>query len=563
MHVETVLMLLLAAIAVLVAVRWFAERSGLPAAALLTLIGIVYALLPGPNVDLDPDLVLMLVIPPLLYSAALDASLMAIRRNLHTVVSLSVLLVLATALLIGTGFALWVPGATMAAGLALGAAVAPPDPVAALSVGRRVGLPPRLITLIQGEGLLNDATALTLLSVAVAAADGDGFSAPGALGQFLLAAVGGVAAGVAVAYGVRPLRRVRRDPLSSNAISLATPFVAYLLAESVHVSGVLAVVVAGLIIGHHNPYWASGASRLQTAAVWRLVDFLLEGLVFLLIGQQLPTVIRNLNEYSTGTIIRAVAITLGVVLLLRPLWLLLTESLPQQLHMRLGDQDLDGDDGNDARLRPSLPDAARAHTRRLTVREIVVLSWAGTRGVISLAAIFTLPLLTSDGRAFPDRDLLLFCTFVVVLVTLVVQGLTFAPLVRALGLRANQADEARLRNLARIAAAEAGLQRVDELAAEEHTDVEDHAIAGIRTQLGARLTRYRRRLDLLETAEDGEVPLSPQYDAAVRLRRSVIEAQRDELLRWRDVGRLPDEGLRTLERELDQEENLLPARDAL
>ena len=563
MHVETVLMLVLAAVAVLVAVRWFAERSGLPAAALLTLIGIVYALLPGPNIELDPDLVLMLVIPPLLYSAALDASLMAIRRNLHTVVSLSVLLVLATALLIGTGFALWVPGATMAAGLALGAAVAPPDPVAALSVGRRVGLPPRLITLIQGEGLLNDATALTLLSVAVAAAEGDGFSAPAAFAQFVLAAVGGVAAGVAVAYGVRPLRRVRRDPLSSNAISLATPFVAYLLAESVHVSGVLAVVVAGLIIGHHNPYWASGASRLQTAAVWRLVDFLLEGLVFLLIGQQLPTVIRNLNEYSPATIVSAVAITLGVVLLLRPLWLLLTESLPQQLHMRLGDQDLDGDEGNDSRLRASLPDAARAHTRRLTVREIVVLSWAGTRGVISLAAIFTLPLLTPDGQNFPDRDLLLFCTFAVVLVTLVVQGLTFAPLVRALGLRANQADEARLRNLARIAAAEAGLQRVDELAAEEHTDVEDHAIAGIRTQLGARLTRYRRRLDLLETAEDGEVPMSAQYDAAVRLRRSVIEAQRDELLRWRDVGRLPDAGLRTLERELDQEENLLPARDAL
>jgi NhaP-type Na+/H+ or K+/H+ antiporter len=560
--VETVLLLVLAAIAVLVAVRWFAERSGLPAAALLTLIGIVYALLPGPNIELDPDLVLTLVIPPLLYSAALDASLLAIRRNLHTVVSLSVLLVLATALLIGTGFALWVPGATMAAGLALGAAVAPPDPVAALSVGRRVGLPPRLITLIQGEGLLNDATALTLLSVAVAAAEGDGFSAPAAFGQFVFAAAGGVAAGVAVAYGVRPLRRVRRDPLSSNAISLATPFAAYLLAESVHVSGVLAVVVAGLIIGHHNPYWASGASRLQTAAVWRLADFLLEGLVFLLIGQQLPTVIRGLDEYSSGTIVSAVAITLGVVLLLRPLWLLLTESLPQQLHTRLGDQDLEDDRQSTGRLRAALPDAARAHTRRLTLREIVVLSWAGTRGVISLAAIFTLPLMI-DGRPFPDRDLLLFCTFVVVLVTLVGQGLTFAPLVRALGLRANQADEARLRNLARISAAEAGLQRVHELAEEDHDDVEDHAIAGIRTQLDTRLARYRRRLDLLENAEDGEVPMSPQYEAAVRLRRSVIEAQRDELLRWRDVGRLPDESLRTLERELDQEENLLPTRDPL
>src|SRR3954454_2502819 len=562
-HVEIVLTLVLAAVAVLVIVRWVAERTGLPAAAMLAVVGSVYALLPGPNIPLNPDLVLTLVLPPLLYSAALDASLLAIRRNLHTVVSLSVLLVLATALLIGTGFALWVPGATLAAGLALGAAVAPPDPVAALSVGRRVGLPPRLITLIQGEGLLNDATALTILSVAVAAAQGNGFSTDAALGQFVLAAAGGVATGVAVAYGVRPLRRVRRDPISSNAISLATPFVAYLVAETVHVSGVLAVVVAGLIIGHNNPYWASGATRLQTAAVWRLVDFLLEGLVFLLIGQQLPTVIRGLGKYSTGTIATAALITVGVVLLLRPLWLLLTESLPQQLHTRLGDQELEGELGRPGRLRPALPAAARASTRRLRLREIVVLSWAGTRGVIPLAAIFTLPLTTDDGRAFPDRDLLIFCAFLVVFVTLVGQGMTFAPLVRALGLRADQADEARLRNLARVAAAEAGLHRIEELAAEEHDDVEDHAIAGIRAQLDARLSRYRRRLDLLESAEDGEVPMSPQYQAAVRLRHSVIEAQRDELLRWRDVGRLPDESLRTLERELDQEEGLLPAQDPL
>src|SRR4051812_36338031 len=215
-HVEIVLTLVLAAVAVLVIVRWVAERTGLPAAALLAVVGSVYALLPGPNIPLNPDLVLTLVLPPLLYSAALDASLLAIRRNLHTVVSLSVLLVLATALLIGTGFALWVPGATLAAGLALGAAVAPPAPVAALSVGRRVGLPPRLITLIQGEGLLNDATALTILSVAVTAATGGGFSTWSAVGQFLLSAVGGVLLGLLVAYAVRWIRRWRSDPMTLN-----------------------------------------------------------------------------------------------------------------------------------------------------------------------------------------------------------------------------------------------------------------------------------------------------------------------------------------------------------
>jgi CPA1 family monovalent cation:H+ antiporter len=548
-HVETVLALVLAAVAVIVAVRWVATRTGLPAAALLTLIGILYAFLPGPNIDLSPDLVLTLVLPPLLYSAALDSSLSAIRRNLRTVVSLSVLLVLATALLIGIGFSMFVAGATLAAGIAVGAAVAPPDPVAALAIGRRVGLPPRLVTLIQGEGLLNDATALTILTVAVSAATGEGYSTVGAFGEFVIAAVGGVAAGLLVAFAVRPLRRLRTDPLSSNAISLATPFVAYLLGEAVHVSGVLAVVVAGLVIGHHNPNWASGATRLQTNAVWRLVDFLLEGFVFLLIGQQLPSVIDGLGEYETSTIVTAAGITIGVVLLLRPLWLWLTEHLPVALHTRLGGEEFDEETGR----RPG-------GGTQLSGREIVVLSWAGTRGVISLAAIFALPLTVESGEPFPDRELLLFCAFLAVLVTLVGQGLTFGPLVRALGLRADAADEARLRNQARTAAVEASLELLESAQEEEHDLAEDQAIAALRTQLNARLVRYRKRLELLESAEAGEIPMSPQYEANLRLRRAVIDAQRDELLRWRDLGRLPDESLRILQRELDHEEGLLPAR---
>jgi hypothetical protein len=309
------------------------------------------------------------------------------------------------------------------------------------------------------------------------------------------------------------------------------------------------VVVAGLVIGHHNPSWASGATRLQTNAVWRLVDFLLEGLVFLLIGQQLPAVIDGLSAYGTSTIVTAASITLGVVLLLRPLWLWLTEHLPQSLHMRLGGEELDEETGD----RPGSP-------ARLSGREIVVLSWAGTRGVITLAAIFALPLTTDTGAPFPDRGLLIFCAFLAVLVTLVGQGLTFGPLVRALGLRADEADQARLRNQARMAAAEAALERLDEAAHEKHDDVEDQAIVALRNQLNARLARYRTRLELLENAEAGEIPLSPQYEANLRLRRAVIGAQRDELLRWRDLGRLPDESLRILERELDHEEGLLPSR---
>jgi monovalent cation/hydrogen antiporter len=539
MTAEGVLLFALCAAAVIVAVRWLSDKSGLPSAALLTIVGIGYALLPGPNVHLEAEIILTFVIPPLLYNAALDSSLHDIRRHLRTVISLSVLLVLATALLVGVGFNLFVSGATLAAGVALGAAIAPPDPVAALAVGRRAGLPGNLITLIQGEGLLNDATALTILTVAASAADGHTFSFPHAIGKFLLASIGGLIAGIVVAYAVRALRHFRHDALSANTISLVTPFAAYLLGESVHVSGVLAVVVAGLIIGHDAPRYGSGASRLQTGAVWRLIDFVLEGVVFLLIGQQLPGVVEGLAEYSPGTIAAALGVSIGVTLLLRPLWLVLTQSLPRSLHTRLGG----GEEGN-----------AASHDKRLNAKEVTALSWAGTRGVISLAAIFIV-----HGNV-PDLDLLRFCAFVVVLVTLIGQGLTFAPLVQRLGLRANHADLARERNEARSASVQAALDRLDEIRLEQHDHVEDQAIDNMRKQLEVRLERYRRRLDLLEKADSDEVPTSPQYEAALMVRKQVIEAQREELLRWRESGNLTDEGLRVLERELDHEELLLPDR---
>jgi len=218
----------------------------------------------------------------------------------------------------------------------------------------------------------------------------------------------------------------------------------------------------------------------------------------------------------------------GVALLLRPAWLIVTQVL--------------------------------GHRRdRLNAREVLVLSWAGTRGVITLAAIYTLPRFTDSGAPFPDRDLLIFCAFLVVLVTLVGQGMTFGPLVRALGLRANAVDQARLRNEARTAAAQAGLARLDELDGRAHDAGEDEAIQVLRQQLESRLARYEHRLGVLVDAED-EIPASPAYDAAVRLHHAVIEAEREELLRMRETGQLPDASLRVLELELDHREVLLPRR---
>jgi monovalent cation/hydrogen antiporter len=402
-------------------------------------------------------------------------------------------------------------------------------------------LPAKLITLIEGEGLLNDATALTTFTVAVAAVSSGNFSIWATGLRFVVAAAGGLLVGTAVAYAIRLVKSWVNEPVLVNSVSLATPFGAYLLGEELRVSGVLAVVVAGLIVGHDTPRFASGSSRLQTSAVWRLVDLLLEGFTFLLIGQQVGPVLRGLKAYSTSTIVTASAVALVVVLLARPLWLVIRQSLPRALHTRLG-----GGSGENH------------EDRRLTDGEVLIMSWAGTRGVITLAAIFSLPLSTRSGAEFPGRDLLLFCAYLVVLVTLVGQGMTFAPIVHAVGLRADAADAALTRSQAREAAVEAALARVDQLSAEG--DTAEEILSSLQTSLNHRLARYRRRLDALGATEDGEVPISADYEAALRARRAVIDAQRDELLRWRDSGRLPDSSLRILERELDHEEHTLPAR---
>ena len=527
-HVAFVLTL----IAVILLARMIADRLNVPYTIVLTLCGLVYAVLPGPELHLSPDVILVLVIPPLLYNAALRSSLLAIRADWRPILSLSVVLVLLTAFAVGGLVSLVVPRVTLAAGLVLGSSVAPPDPVAALSIGRRAALPPRVLTLIGGEGLLNDATALTTWQVAVAATVGGGFSPALAVGKFFLVAAGGLAIGAGVGYLLRLARPLLRDPLLATTVSLATPFAAYLAGQEAHVSGVLAVVIAGLMASHHSPSEESGPSRLQSDAVWRLVDFVLEGFVFLFIGQQLPAVLRGLKVEPAGVTAAAIVVTLLAVLLVRPAWLFLTQTIPGWLGWRLGD-----------------PNPTLSGT------EATALTWAGTRGVITLAAIFSVPLLTASGRPFPDRDLMQLCAYLVVLVTLVGQGLTFGPLLRRLGLRANAAEEAQVRHDARLAALGAALTAVNDLqfSHEIPGDVADNLRAGIRR----RADRARARISMLEESE-GVLKPSPELQASIMAQHAVIEAQREELVRWRDSGRLPDESLRRLQLELDLEERALP-----
>jgi monovalent cation/hydrogen antiporter len=524
----------LAMIAVILLARMIADRLNVPYTIVLTLCGLVYAALPGPNLHLDPDVLLVLVIPPLLYSAALRSSLLAIRANWRPIISLSVVLVLLTAFAVGGLVSIVVPRVTLAAGLVLGSAVAPTDPVAALSIGRRAAPPPRLLTVIGGEGLLNDATALTTWQVAVAATVGGGFSPGFAAGKFVLAAAGGLVIGAGIGYLLRLARPLFREPLLATTVSLATPFAAYLAGEAAHVSGVLAVVIAGLMASHHSPSEESGPSRLQIDAVWRLVDFLLEGVVFLFIGQQLPAVLRGLKDEPASVTAAAIVLTLLAVLLVRPAWLFLTQTVPGWLGWRFGDPN------------PTL-----------TGPEATAVTWAGTRGVITLAAIFSVPLLTSSGRPFPDRDLMQLCAYLVVLVTLVGQGLTFGPLLRRLGLRANAAEEAQIRHDARLAALGAAFAAVNDMQTSHQipADVAD----SLRSTIRRRADRARERISMIEESE-GVVRFSPELQAMITAQRAVIDAQREELVRWRDSGRLPDESLRRLQLELDLEERALPGR---
>jgi monovalent cation/hydrogen antiporter len=524
----------LAIVAVTVAARGLADRFRVPYAIVLTGCGLIYAALPLPVLRLEPQIVLWFIIPPLLYAAALRSSLLAIRADWRPISSMAVALVLATALAVGGLISAVVPRVTLAAGLVLGAAVAPPDPVASLSIGRRAGLPSRMLTLIGAEGMLNDATALTTLQVAVAATVAGRFSFGSAVGEFLLAAAGGLAIGVAFGYLLRLARPLLRDPLRANAVSLATPFAAYLAGQAAHVSGVLAVIVAGLMAAHDSPRDESGISRLQADAVWQFIEFILEGVVFLLIGAQLPAVLRGVHAEPAGLTAAAILVTLAGVLLVRPVWLFLTQSVPRFLGWRLGH-----------------------HAPPLTGREVVALNWAGTRGVITLAAIFSVPLTVSSGRPFPDRDLLILCAYLVVLVTLVGQGLTFAPLLRWLGLRTNEADDAQIRHEARLAAIAAALRTVDDMRANHEIPASVAEVA--RVGLRRRADRHERLYGMLADA-GGDTEWTPELEASVRVQHAAIDAQREELLRWRDSGRMSDDLLRTLQHELDHEESVIPGR---
>ncbi|MGW0768766.1 Na+/H+ antiporter [Streptomyces sp. NPDC002676] len=509
------------------AVSGAARRSPVPAPLLLVAVGLAVSYLPGvPDYTLDPDVVLPLVLPPLLYKEGTESSYLDLRAQLRPVGLLSVGYVLFATFVVGWAAYAVVPGLPLPAALVLGAVVAPTDAVAATAIARRVGLPSRITTILQGESLLNDATAITAYKVALAAAVGAGASWGKGIGEFLIAAVGGVAVGMVLMVPIHWLRTHLKEALLQNTLSLLIPFVAYGLAEQVHASGVLAVVVVAVYLGHHA-WEVDFATRLQEEAVWRMVAYVLESAVFALIGLQLPRVLKGLAAYRGVDAAWYAIVVFLVVVAARFAWVYPATFLPRALFGRI-----------------------REREENPTWRAPIVTSWAGMRGVVSLAIAFSIPLTVRGGAPFPHRNLILFLTFTTVIGTLVVQGLTLPPLIRLLKFpgRDQQAETLAEAN-AQAQASRAAESHLDDLLADERNALPPPLADRLRMVLERRRNAVWERLGQVNPVTGESVD-----DTYRRLSREMISAEREVFVKLRDHRYIDDEMLRALLRRLDLEE---------
>ncbi|MFG2717614.1 Na+/H+ antiporter [Streptomyces sp. NPDC048416] len=518
---------LVALIAASAAVAGGARRTPVPAPLLLVAVGLIAAYVPGvPAYTLDPHIVLPLVLPPLLHTAALESSYLDLRANLRPVALLSVGYTLFATVAVGALAYLLVPDLPLTAALVLGAVIAPPDAVAATAIARRLRLPSRITTILQGESLVNDATAITAYKVALAGAVGAGATWGGGLREFALASVGGIGVGLVLMLPIHWLRRHLREALLQNTLSLLIPFVAYAAAEQVGASGVLAVVVVALYLGHRS-WQVDFATRLQEEAVWKMVAFVLESAVFALIGLQMPVVLKGLGEYGVGEAIWYAVGVFALVVAARFVWVFPATFLPRTLSERV------------RRREPEVDWTAP-----------VIVGWAGMRGVVSLAIAFSIPLTMENGSAFPARNLVLFLTFTTVIGTLVVQGLTLPPLIRLLKLPGRDVQAETLAEAqAQSEASRAAEARLDELLADARNTLPPPLAARLRTVLERRRNAVWERLGAVneETGESAD-------DTYRRLSRAMIEAEREVFVSLRDARRIDDEMMRTLLRRLDLEE---------
>lgn len=509
------LLALLVVVAVLVTIS---RRIHVPYPVLLLVGGLVVGLVPGiPSLELDPEIVFLVVLPPLLYVSAFLTPIRDFRSNLKNITSLAIGLVAASAGVIAVIAIALVPGMTWPLAAALGAIVSPPDAIAASAIAQRLAVPRRVISILEGESLLNDATALTIYRAAVGAAvTAVAVTVVGSLASFVFVALGGILIGLVVGWIVAWVRTHLTDTPVEITVSLITPYAAYLPAELFGVSGVLAAVTAGLFIGRRSSRIMGSEARLAGRAVWESLVFLLNGVVFLAIGFQISSISRQMDR-ETLLQLAAIGVVVSLALIaVRALWI----------------------------FAMSLPDLVARSQRQMAIAESIVLSWAGMRGVVSLAAALALPISLADD-ALPTRDAIIVITFTVILVTLVGQGLTLPLVIRAVGL-GGDADERHEESHARQALIEEALRQIDEL----EKKWPDH-----RPLIDQLRTSYQHRAEHEEQLHEAPGNEAEQELVEHRqIRSEVIDAQRDALLAMRDRGAIDDDVLRDIERELDLEE---------
>jgi CPA1 family monovalent cation:H+ antiporter len=503
------LVFLLLAVAVLAGLGL---RSGVPYPVALVLGGLVIGLVPGlPSPQLDPDVVFFVFLPPLLYAAAITVSAHELKEHWAPISLLAVGLVLVTIAAVAA-VANAVLGIPWAAAFVLGAVLGPTDPVSAAAVLDRVGGADRTKTILQGESLVNDGSGLTAYKIALAAVGGSAGSALGIGFEFVYVAAGGIAIGLVAGWVFAHLRRIVTDPSLDVTLSILTPFVAYIPAEELHLSGVLAAVAAGLYVGSRSLDIIEPGTRLRTLAFWDSAAFLLDGLLFLLIGVQVPTILDRIEGANHVTLAGYALLITGVVMGMRLLWMLVVPA-----------------------VLPSVTSRA----------ERVAIGWSGMRGGVSLAAALAIPV-----KDFPDRDLVVFVAYAVIVITLVLPGLTLAPLLRRLGLVESE-DDRREKAEARARITQAALERLDEL----DDDAPEHVVQRLRDRYGSRLERLEARME----GDDDE---HGQTDVAVagRLLAEMIDAEREVLKAMRAERAFPAEVLKEIEHELDLDESRLQAR---
>ncbi|QXX76449.1 Na+/H+ antiporter [Methylovirgula sp. HY1] len=507
---------------VIAAVSAIAQRLKVPPAILLVLTGVIFALMPRlPAVQLAPEVVLLLVLPPVIYAAAVAMSWREFRVSLRPISLLAVGCVVFTTVAAAAATH-WLLGLPWAVGFTLGAIISPPDAVAALSILRRMQLPRRLIVILEGEGLANDATALILYRFAVVAVSVGSFSFGHAVGTFAAIVVGEILWGIGVGWTMLRLRHWADGPRTEILLSILTPFLAYWPPEYFGGSGVLATVATGLYFSGNGLRLISAATRLQGIFFWDFFIYVIEGLVFLITGLQARSLIAGISQYPISDLVTSAVVVSGVVILSRFVWMFPIAYLPRGI-MRL---------------------FWHKHQEPSWQGSFVV-AFAGIRGIVSLAAALAIPLVTADGTPFPDRDLILFLTFVVILVTLVGQGLLLPWVIRMLGLahagrRERHADKVEEIH-ARHQAIEAVLRRLDQLTAERQ--LSQDVVTPLRN-------RHRDRLRHADD-RDGDSRQSQRVATTEEIEFLLIAAERDSINELYRTGQLKDEARRRIERELD------------